>query len=214
MLCKQAWNLCEDLFVQMKQHPFNAGLKNGTLDSAKFHCYIQQDSLYLIDFARVLASAAAKAEKSSHINKLLGFAKDAIAMEQDMHKSFNINFDTKKSTACFVYTNFLLAVAGTGSLIETLAAVLPCFWYYQELGSYMKKDVAKSNPYASWIDLYSSKEIEEITKSFIKLVNELSKDIAPNSYLEKRFLENFRKSAELEIFFWNDAYNYNQKKLC
>ena len=215
MLCKQAWDSCQNIFEQIKQHPFNVELKNGTLDATKFQFYIQQDSLYLIDYARVLAFAAAKAEKPDHIVKLLKFAEHAIVAERDLHQGFEINFSNiKKSIACSMYTNFLLSVTATGSLIEILAAVLPCFWHYQELGVYIKNNSSKSNPYIKWIDKYSSEEFRNATNSIVELTDELSKDISASSYLGQKFLNIFREASKLEVFFWDDAYNCNQRKIC
>lgn len=37
------------------------------------------------------------------------------------------------------YTQFLIATASTASLEEAIAAVLPCFWIYREMGSNNKK---------------------------------------------------------------------------
>ena len=42
-------------------HPFVAGVGQGTLDVARFKHYVLQDYVYLIDYSRVLALAAARA---------------------------------------------------------------------------------------------------------------------------------------------------------
>lgn len=43
------------------RHPFVRGLGDGTLDLERFRFWIRQDYLFLIEYARVLALAAARA---------------------------------------------------------------------------------------------------------------------------------------------------------
>ena len=42
------------------RHPFVTGIGDGTLDVDKFKFYVRQDYLYLIDYSRVVALAAAR----------------------------------------------------------------------------------------------------------------------------------------------------------
>lgn len=211
MFSEYAWNSCLQIFEQAKNLPFNVELKNGTLAPEKFKFYMEQDSLYLIDFARVLALAASKAKDPAHVIELIKLAEGAILCERNLHKDYLGLFDAnlsgvKKSLACFAYTNFLLSVAGTGSLVEILAATLPCFWYYRELGVYIHKNSSKTNPYSKWIETYGSEDFRDITNKIIKLTNELSEGINLSSPLGKNMLDLFRTSSELEVLFWSDAY--------
>lgn len=211
MISKHAWHSCSEIFAKAKQLPFNTELKNGTLPIEKFKFYMEQDSLYLIDFARVLAFAAGKAENPEHIIALLKFAESAIVCESDLHnyyfETFKVNFkNLKKSKACSAYTDFLLHTAKNAPVVEILAAVLPCFWYYRDLGLYIHENSHKNNPYIKWIETYSSEDFNDATDRMIKLVDDVSADVDPNSSLGKRILLLFKKSAEFEIEFWNDAY--------
>ena len=49
------------------------------------------------------------------------------------------------------YTSYLLAVCATGTYAEAVAAVLPCYWVYRDVG---RELLARSSPdplYAQWI---------------------------------------------------------------
>jgi thiaminase/transcriptional activator TenA len=45
------------------EHPFVCGIADGTLDEGRFKRWVRQDYLYLVEFARVFAWAAAKADQ-------------------------------------------------------------------------------------------------------------------------------------------------------
>jgi len=215
---KHAWDSCSEIFAKAKELPFNTELKNGTLPLEKFKFYMEQDSLYLIDFARVLAFAAGKSENPEHVIELIKFAEGAIVCERDLHnyyfETFKVNFkNLKKSKSCSAYTDYLLQTAKNASMVEILAAVLPCFWYYRDLGIYIYKNSHKDNPYIKWIETYSSHDFSNATDKMIKLVDNVSAHIDPSSSLGKRILFLFKRSAELEVDFWNDAYKNHKEVL-
>lgn len=218
MFSKHAWDSCTEIFARAKQLPFNIELQNGTLPPKKFKFYMEQDSLYLVDFARVLAFAAGKAENPEHVMALIKFAEKAIVCEHDLHsyyfELFKTNFnDLKKSTACSAYTDFLLSIAKNGSLPEILAAVLPCFWYYRELGSHIYNNSSKANPYIKWIDTYGSDDFSKATNKMIRLVDDVAAAIDLTSSLGRKMLELFKTAAELEVLFWNDAYQQHKEEV-
>ena len=51
---------CADIWDAEHNHPLVSGIGDGTLELAKFQYYMRQDYIYLIDFCRVIALAAAK----------------------------------------------------------------------------------------------------------------------------------------------------------
>jgi len=57
---------------------FNKELVKGTLKKKSFEIYMQQDSLYLIDFAKALAITATKSPNTEHFSQLLYLADGAL----------------------------------------------------------------------------------------------------------------------------------------
>ena len=56
------------VWEQYHQHPFVAGIGDGTLDREKFRYYIIQDYLYLADYAKTFAVGVAKAKSLAAAN--------------------------------------------------------------------------------------------------------------------------------------------------
>jgi thiaminase/transcriptional activator TenA len=57
----EAWQRTAQLREAIHKLPFNTELAAGTLSRARFQAYIVQDALYLSQYSRALAIAAAKA---------------------------------------------------------------------------------------------------------------------------------------------------------
>ena len=55
------WTTAEPIFDAILAHPFLRGITDGSLPEEKFRFYVQQDSLYLREYARCLATASVKA---------------------------------------------------------------------------------------------------------------------------------------------------------
>jgi thiaminase len=60
-----AWKRITPIYSAIRNHPFNVELAKGTLAKQKFAHYSQQDALYLVDFAKVLAALAMKLDNPS-----------------------------------------------------------------------------------------------------------------------------------------------------
>ena len=61
----------------------------------------------------------------------------------------------KPSPDCLGYTSFLLATAYHEPWEVLMAALLPCFWIYWDVGNAIAREAAADNPYRAWIDTYS-----------------------------------------------------------
>ncbi len=67
----------EPIYAAILHHPFIAGLTDGSLPRESFEFYAVQDALYLREFARSLAIAAARAPKDDWIVMLSDHAAGA-----------------------------------------------------------------------------------------------------------------------------------------
>ena len=68
--------------------PFNAELAAGTLGRERFQHYITQDALYLGQFSRALAIAAAKAPDAGTLQAFAQSALGAVAVERALHEHY------------------------------------------------------------------------------------------------------------------------------
>lgn len=202
------WRIISPIYQQIIRHPFNAELAEGTLDEKRFIFYMEQDSYYLINFSRALALIAGRARSSKIIHRFLNFALGAFVAERELHASFlpssSDDDSVEPSPSCMAYTQFLIAPAVTAPLEEAIAAVLPCFWIYREVGRHVAEHCTQTNPYMRWIETYSSQEFSDGTDQAISLLDELA------SHCSIETLEHVKRAFEysslFEWYFWDDAY--------
>lgn len=101
---KELWKESRAIYEQILEHPFIIELSQGMLSRERFAYYLQQDSLYLIDFARALAYIAAKVEGTSEIVSFLKFAMAAMIEERELHRDYFSHYHIdpleEKNDAC------------------------------------------------------------------------------------------------------------------
>lgn len=206
---QDAWASITGIYQDILDHPFNRELGEGTLKEERFQFYMKQDSLYLEDFARALALAASKAPTPDDIVLLLDFSKGAIVAERSLHQFyfdfFKIQLDAEREPGCFAYTKFLLSTASHDSYEVGIAALLPCFWIYREVGLHIHKNAKSDNTYQNWIDMYSSPEFSAVVDQAIDLTDRVAEGV--NASTREAMMEAFLKSTQLEWMFWDCAYH-------
>jgi thiaminase (transcriptional activator TenA) len=213
LFSEQAWAQNLRLIAAIQEMPFNRELAAGTLDAARFQRYIVQDSLYLRRYSRALAVCAAKAPHDQAADFFANSARVAIAVEQSMHAGFLEQFglsgndlnDATMSPVCQAYTDFLIAVCYERPYPVAVAAVLPCFWVYEDVGRAIAKTAAAENPYQAWIDTYSDEGFAAAVRQAIALTDEAARCAGP-SELQQMF-EVFNLSTLYEHQFWHSAYS-------
>src|SRR5437867_3440511 len=105
------------------QHPFNRELAQGNLPEEKFIYYLQQDALYLADYAKALAMTAARLTSQDHAKQFLLFSLNAVHAESDLHRSYLADRApslVEQSPACFMYTSYLYKMATTAAVEEAV----------------------------------------------------------------------------------------------
>ena len=202
------WQESSSLYRDILDHPFNRELARGTLPVAKFQFYIKQDALYLIDYARALALLAARAPMPHRLLDFMDFARDAIVVEKALHEEFfehfGITADQPMAPSCFFYTNYLIATAANKSYQEAMAALLPCFWIYREVGLAIAREAASDNPYSRWIETYSGEEFALAVQKAIDIADEIAEHAS--EITRRQMLDAYIYSTRLEWMFWNGAY--------
>ncbi|MFQ5850942.1 MAG: thiaminase II [Candidatus Binatia bacterium] len=194
-------------------HPFLRELHAGTLPMDRFIHFILQDYLYLLDFAQVLCLGGAKSPNLGTLEILTRHALIAVEVERSFHTAFGrrLGFSqrrlntTPKGPITEAYTRHLQAVAYGGSLGEIVAALLPCYWIYGEIGKRLYKHRPK-NPkvYREWIETYASEEYWRPVREQIRLADQLG--ARAKSDEKKMMLAHFLLSSRYEFLFWDQAY--------
>jgi len=204
---KKLWSNIDGVYASILAHPFIRELTEGTLSRERFSFYLRQDALYLTDFARALNIAAGRSPDAA--SEFTGFAYDVYTVEKALHEGFFREWgiearETRRSPACFAYTNYLIAAACNKTYEETVAALLPCFWIYREAGNHILKHASPRNPYQKWIDTYAG---EEFSVTVDKMINITNNTAAQAGVETRRLMEAaFETASRLEWLFWDSAY--------
>lgn len=212
--CELARQRTDTLHSALLGHPFNAELAAGTLDRQRFQFYLVQDARYLAGFARALAIAASKAADVADIAFFAGAAQEAIVVERALHAGYFDRFgltetdlaEVPASPTCLAYTSYLLATAATADYPELIAALLPCFWVYQQVGEHIVAGQAEGadNPYQAWIDTYADEEFAIAVTCCRDAVDRAAQ--AATEDTRDRMFAAFTKACEYEWLFWDSAY--------
>lgn len=208
----EAWTRNLPLYEAIRSIPFNGELGDGTLSLARFHHYIVQDAHYLIAFGQALAVAAAKADRPVNIVQFAKAAQGAIEVERELHHAFFRRFGlepeavaaTPMSPVCHHYVSFLLATAFREPLPVVVAAMLPCFWVYREVGRHILTLASAGNPFQDWIDTYGGTDFAVLVDEMIETTDGLASDAAPATLAAMHGA--FTRATQLEWMFWNSAY--------
>ena len=179
----ELWQQIAPVYEAIISHPFLRELTDGTLARASFVFYMKQDALYLQDFSRALALAGVRSPSIPEMQRFFAFASGVVVVERALHESyfkeFGVILDVDKAPACFAYAHFLLSTASTRSYPESLAALLPCFWIYREVGNsiyHRAEGGLATNPYARWIETYAGDEFNEHVNEAIEIVESVARD--------------------------------------
>ena len=203
----EAWRRIEGIYTQILEHPFINDLMSGELDREKFNFYLQQDSIYLAEFGKVLAGIAEKLEGPEDRKKFLIFASDTVLVEQALHQYYLQDYRSLNgaSPSCLLYTSFIHKQLATAPVEVAAAAVLPCFWIYKNVGDYiLSNQTEEENAYQNWIDTYGGKEFAEAVNNAVLICDKL----AVNATIEKRkqMWDAFVKASKMEWIFLDSAY--------
>lgn len=197
-----AWKNSETTYNAIVAHPFNQELMNGTLEIYRHNFYLEQDEIFVEKETKFEAIIASKISYKYQVN-FLDYAKSAYDYSQYLAQ-LNYTKTNELAPTTLAYGNHLLASTTDQSVEIQVAAILPCFWYYLELGQYFAQHKVDDNPYQDWIDSYSSEEYEEFVYEVINIFNELAKNTTPE--IRQKMLEVFDISAKYEFNFYDDIY--------
>ena len=199
----------------IKKHAFIIELMNGTLAKDVFQFYINQDALYLSEYKNHLAMIGVKCLDVNDTQFFLNSATGIIDVENALHQTFikELSFNKEPSPTCELYTSYLSRIINNLSLEEGLAAILPCFTIYKEIGDYILSHQTNkdNNPYQDWINTYGGEDFENSVNMAVEIVNKYAQT-ASIEVLQKMELA-FEKASKLEWMFWDSAYNKEQWKI-
>ena len=203
------WKQAEPIFRKTLEHPFLKGVEDGSLPREKFRYYMRQDALYLGQFGAALQTLAKRTtnpEQAAFFTKGSASAINTEALLHQRHFTPAELARTEMAPTNTAYVNHMLATTATGSLAEGIAAVLPCYWIYWEVGRELKRRGATSPDaeYQRWINQYSSDVFGASVTKIRAIMDAEASRLSPaeRAKVEKIFLRGVR----YEYMFWDMAW--------
>jgi hydroxymethylpyrimidine/phosphomethylpyrimidine kinase len=187
---------------------FIQALADGTLPETEFAYYLAQDALYLNGYSRVLARAAALAPSEAEQLFWARSALQCLEVESELHRSW-LSTRTVEGTLGPVtksYVDHLLAASVSGSYGVLVAAVLPCFWLYAEVGAklhaqFLAAGATGAHPYADWLRTYADEDFAAATRQAIAITDDAARRASAGE--RDAMALAFRQSARYEVAFFD-----------
>ncbi|YCH08434.1 bifunctional hydroxymethylpyrimidine kinase/phosphomethylpyrimidine kinase [Arthrobacter sp. alpha11c] len=187
---------------------FIRGLQSGRLPEPQFNYYLAQDAIYLNGYSRVLARAGALAPTEE---EQLFWAKSSqlcLEVESELHRDWLSTRPASTETGPVTrsYVDHLLATSASGSYAVLLAAILPCYWLYAEVGqqlhaAYVQAGAPSDHPYAAWLKTYADEEFAAATRKAIDFTDAAA--VGASVQEHKAMVDAFAQSCRYETAFFD-----------
>ena len=204
----------DGLWQAIFSHPFVTGIGDGSLSKERYEFFLKQDYVYLIDFSRVFALAAAKAHHLGDMGVFATLLDATLNTEMALHrktcKAFGISDEvlekTEPAMITTAYTNLLLRTCYEGAMMDILAVLLPCAVGYAEIGQKLKSEGLPDDPfYKDWIHSYTSDEYAKFADWLVAQMNVVTEGISP--VVEENLKRLYISSARFEYLFFDMSWN-------
>jgi thiaminase (transcriptional activator TenA) len=208
------------VWERLHSHPFLRELAAGELPLDKFRFFLEQDVLYLPDFARCMAMGAAKSSTEAELRFFAAELDGTINLElPNQHRVLEqvcrLGAEDRggalgKAPANVAYTGFMLAVAAQGTALEIIAAILPCAWSYVEIARGLADQIVDHPVYKDWVGFYLRDEVVGLEQKMRSDFDEMADQSGLDADRVDRLAEIFATSSRLEESFWQMAYTFDQ----
>jgi thiaminase/transcriptional activator TenA len=208
---QELWSTVAPTYGAIVDHPFLAGITDGSLPPESFVYFVEQDRLYLRCYSRALSFTAAYAASPEDTAVFTGSASNAIAVEAGMHRELleglGVDPDDSReqlSPSGELYAQTILAHTARGPFADALASVLACFWIYAEMGHDLREKGSPDPRYQRWVNTYGDPEFAATVEKVLTIVDRVGTESSPAE--RERFQKIFARGCLLEWMFWDCAW--------
>lgn len=214
--CKRFRADCAPVWASLHAHPFIRELAAGTLPPEKFRFYVEQNLMYLPEYAKAMAAGVAKAPD---VETMRWFAEALASVIENeipenrelLSRVLALGADDRggadeMAPANLAYTSFLVATALQHGPLEIMAAIVPCTWSYGDIATGL--GVAEHSVYAEWVRFFGSSEYGEIIGEMRARFDAMTADLGEEALARLSYF--FTASTRLERAFWDMAYKLEQ----
>ena len=194
------------------EHPFTAGLADGTLPEAAFRHYLVQDYLFLIEFARAYALAVYKSPQLSDMRDAASGLSAILDVEMNLHVKLCAGWGLSPhdletappDSAMLAYTRYVLDAGMRGDLLALRVALAPCVIGYAEIAARLAarpEACAPTNPYRVWIEEYAGAPYQEVASAAREHLDRLA-NLYATPARKAELVATFKEATRLEADFW------------
>lgn len=196
----ERWDATTPTRAEVDACAFVTGLASGDLDRDAFHWYLGQDLLYLREYARVLARAAALAPTVDEQRFWAAASVSCLEEEAALHQSHVDPTGLEPAASTLDYTDHLHAVSAAGSYAVLVAAILPCFVLYTDIGARWRGTFASDHPYADWLTAYGDEAFATSSAEASKIVDAAAR--TASAPVRAAMAAAYDRSMALELAFF------------
>jgi thiaminase/transcriptional activator TenA len=220
-ICEEMRAASAGIWDGLHAHPFLRELADGSLPLEKFRFFLEQDNLYLVDYARCLAMGAAKSRNETELryftvdlNQVLDTElpsnRDLLARVTEMGAA-DRGGTLGMAPANVAYTSYMQALALRGGPTEIMAALLPCAWSYVEIAQRLAAERTSTHEvYDDWIAYFTLPATVEMVACMREDFDRLAVEGGVAGERRAELGEIFATSSRLERGFWEMAYTLEQ----
>ena len=194
------------------EHPFTAGLADGTLPQAAFRHYLVQDYLFLIEFARAYALAVYKSPQLTDMREAASGLSAILDVEMNLHVKLCAGWGLsprrpRASSAGLRDAGLYALCARCGNArrpADARVALAPCVVGYAEIAARLatRPDArVATNPYRVWIDEYAGAPYQEVAAKARAHLDRLA-NLYVTPAREAELVTIFKEATRLETDFW------------
>lgn len=203
------WAGIAELRADIDRLPFIRALAGGTLERSAFLDYLAQDAIYLAEYSRVLADASRLAPSPQEQAFWADGALSAIAGERQVHEAWlrqEPDAAAAPGPVTTGYLDHLRATAFAGDYGTLIAAALPCYWLYADLGVRLAAGEFGAwardpeHPYADWLSTYGDQAFADAAATATEIVTRRAAEA--DEQMAARMAAAFETSARHELAFF------------
>lgn len=207
--CQQDWD-------NYTEHAFVRQLAAGTLPQPCYAHYLQQDFLFLKQYARAWALAIYKSDTLEQMRANLPAVQGLLNHEIGLHVEYCAEWGLDEAslqavpeeTATVAYTRYVLDCGQSGDQLDLHVALSPCSVGYAVIGRQLLEQadtVLEGNPYRPWIEMYNGEEFQKGAQSHLDYLNTLLAELPDNSPRWPRLQHIFATATRMEVAFWQQG---------
>lgn len=197
-------------------HDFVRKVADNTLPIKQFKFYIEQDFMYLSDFARIHCIAGAKAPEWDDLMAeidIVNIIKNGVSIHTGrlekmggVGKQYLDNLE--RGPALKEYARYLSDVAKKGNWKELAVATMPCLMGYGTAVLPYMDDIKapEGSMYYEWMHIYGSKDLDVGMSEGRAILQRIGDSSTPEEC--EKLARIYGEVCELEAKFWDAATNF------